>query len=396
MLSVELFKRFPGFTLDAEWEAQDGVVALFGPSGAGKTLTLQCIAGLARPDGGVLRVRGRVIYDSTHGINHKTRDRRLGMVFQGYALFPHLTVAENIGFGLNREAAKVRKARVGEMLERLGLTAVRDRRPAELSGGQQQRVALGRALAVDPDLLLLDEPLAALDSPLRRALRDDLAVALRGFGKTAIVVTHDLAEACQLADQLVVYSEGRVLQAGPKTEVLSRPATPAVASVLGVRNVLEAEVIDATPEFIRLSWRGHELLAANWAERPVLPARGSRVAFFIRPEHVRLMRKDRHEHVEARRVNLVPGRLVGETDLGASVALHFRARGEGPVPERGYDLEIEISRLVHEKLCVHYDRNWTVTVQPSAVQVLGLPGGPVRREGALAAVHGLAGAGATG
>ena len=367
ILGVELFKRLPGFTLDVKWEAHEGVVALFGPSGAGKSLTLQCLAGLVRPDGGLVSVRGRVIYDATHGINHRTRDRRLGMVFQGYALFPHLSVAENIAYGLSRWPSKTRKARVEEMLERLGLTGVRGLRPAVLSGGQQQRVALGRALAVDPDLLLLDEPLAALDSPLRRALRDDLAVALRGFGKTAVVVTHDLAEACQLADQIVVYDNGRVLQQGAKGEVLARPATPAVASVLGIRNILEGEVLESTPEFIRLLWRGHELQAANWPERPDLPAPGTRVGFFVHPEHVRLMRKDRHEHAGARRVNRVDGRIVGETDLGASVALHFRAEGSGEPPARGYDLEIELSRLVHEKLCVHYDRQWTVTVQPSAV-----------------------------
>ena len=381
ILGVELFKRLPGFTLDVKWEAHEGVVALFGPSGAGKSLTLQCLAGLVRPDGGLVSVRGRVIYDATHGINHRTRDRRLGMVFQGYALFPHLSVAENIAYGLSRWPSKTRKARVEEMLERLGLTGVRGLRPAVLSGGQQQRVALGRALAVDPDLLLLDEPLAALDSPLRRALRDDLAVALRGFGKTAVVVTHDLAEACQLADQIVVYDNGRVLQQGAKGEVLARPATPAVASVLGIRNILEGEVLESTPEFIRLLWRGHELQAANWPERPDLPAPGTRVGFFVHPEHVRLMRKDRHEHAGARRVNRVDGRIVGETDLGASVALHFRAEGSGEPPARGYDLEIELSRLVHEKLCVHYDRQWTVTVQPSAVQLLGLPRPPAPAPG---------------
>jgi ABC-type Fe3+/spermidine/putrescine transport system ATPase subunit len=258
---------------------------------------------------------------------------------------------------------------VGELLERLGLGPARDLRPHALSGGQQQRTALGRALATDPDLLLLDEPLSALDTPLRRALRDDLALALRGFGKTAIVVTHDLAEACQLADQLVVYEGGRVLQVGSKGEVLGRPASPAVATVLGIRNVLEGEVLEATAEFIRIGWQGHELRAANWSERPALPAPGSRVAFFVRPEHVRLMRKDRYGAPVDRRINVFRGDLVGETDLGTALALQFRVAGGTP-PARGYDLEIEISRLAHEKLHLDYDRQWTVAVQPSAVQLL--------------------------
>ncbi|HTS89220.1 MAG TPA: ABC transporter ATP-binding protein [Gemmatimonadales bacterium] len=373
MLSVELLKEFAGFTLDAEWEAENGVVALFGPSGAGKTLTLQCLAGLSQPDGGRIVVNGRTIYHSTRGINHSTRDRRLGVVFQGYALFPHLTVEENIAYGLDRLSRRTRRQRTEEMLERLSLTDARRLKPASLSGGQQQRVALGRALAPDPELLLLDEPLAALDSPLRRSLRDDLAEALRGFGKSAIVVTHDLAEACQLADQIVVYHQGRVLQAGPKDAVLTRPATPTVASVLGIRNVLEGAVIDGAHDRVRLRWRGHTFVAAGGSalEGPLAP--GTPVSFFIRPEHVCLMRKDRQGPEAERQINVFSGTVVGEVDLGGTYSLRFLVDGDGPVPARGYDLEIEVSKLVHQKLCVHYDRNWAVSVQPSAVQLLPFP-----------------------
>jgi molybdate transport system ATP-binding protein len=373
MLAVELQKQLPGFTLDVRWQVDEGVVVLFGPSGAGKTLTLQCLAGLVCPDGGSIRVRDRLIYDSTSGINEATRDRRLGMVFQGYALFPHLSVAENIEFGLSHLSRPARGMRVEEMLERLGLGSVRDLRPAMLSGGQQQRVALGRALAVDPDLLLLDEPLSALDGPTRRALREDLARALRGFGKTAVLVTHDLPEACQLADQIVVYQRGRVLQAGARNDVLARPASPAVAAALGIRNILEAEVLEATPEFITLGWRGRRIHVANWPARPDLPAPGRRVGFFVRPEHVRLVRKDRPDLDGERRINLIRGSLVGEVDMGASFALRFLVDdvpGAGSAPPSGCDFEIEVSRLVYEKLGLHTDRHWEVAIQPSAVQLL--------------------------
>lgn len=371
MLDVELLKHFPGFTLDVRFQVAEGVVALLGPSGAGKTLTLSCLAGLAHPDGGRVVVRGRVLYDSVHGVDQPPRDRRLGVVFQRYALFPHLSVEGNIGFGIRRMPRKVRRARVDEMLERLGLTPVRHQHPAQLSVGQQQRVALGRALAIDPDLLLLDEPLSALDGPLRRTLRDELGRALHGFGKTAVVVTHDLPEACQLADQLVVYDQGRVLQCGPKSDVLARPASPAVARVLGIRNILEGEVLEASRDLVRLRWRGQELVGAGWSTSPDLPAPGSRATFFIRPEHARLMRKDRgREGPESnRQANLIPGRIVGEVDMGATVTLQFAVAGGEPGPA-GYDLELEVSRLIHEKLCVHYDRSWMVSVQPSAVQLL--------------------------
>jgi len=249
---------------------------------------------------------------------------------------------------------------------------VRRLRPAALSGGQQQRVALARALAADPEQLLLDEPLTPHDNPLRRSLRDDLAATIRGFGKSAVVVTHDLAEACQLADQIVVYDQGRVLQAGPKDAVLTRPATPAVAAVLGIRNVLEGTVVDTEPELVRIRWRGQVLVAEGGpATAGLVP--GSRVAFCIRPEHLSLMRKDRQGPATGRQTNLLSGMIVDEVDLGAVASLRFVVNGDGAIASRGYDLEIEVSKLAYQKLCVHYDRNWTVTVNPGAVQLLPLP-----------------------
>src|SRR5437773_2192283 len=202
-VSVAIVKRLPGFTLDVRWEADQSVIGLFGPSGAGKTLTLQCLAGLMRPDAGRIVVGDRVFFDAAAGVDLPPQGRRIGYVFQGYGLFPHLTVARNIAFGLRGRPRAARARRAAEVMERLGLGGLERRYPDELSGGQRQRVALGRALAIDPALLLLDEPLSALDAPLRRALRDELGEILRAWRTAAIVVTHDFTEAYRLAGRIV-------------------------------------------------------------------------------------------------------------------------------------------------------------------------------------------------
>jgi molybdate transport system ATP-binding protein len=369
-LDVRLYKRFGGFALDVEWQAGDQVVALFGPSGAGKTVTLGCLAGLVRPDRGRIAVNGRVFFDSGQGIDVPPQRRRLGYVFQGYALFPHLSVEDNVGFGLRDRPRGERRRRAGEVLERLGLAALARRRPRELSGGQQQRVALGRALAVDPELLLLDEPLSALDTPLRRQLRRDLVAVVREWRKTTVLVTHDLSEALQLADRVVLYEAGRVVQAAPKAELLSAPASERVAQLLGVRNILRGVVLKSTPDRIQLRWRGQILEAVNSPSHAYLPDTGAEIAFFVRPEHARLIRKDRSPADALHHMNLLSGRVVREEDWGLSWALYFRLDEPG-VPARGdHDLEIEVPRLVYEILDIEHDRHWQLSVHRGSIHVL--------------------------
>jgi molybdate transport system ATP-binding protein len=369
-LDVRLLKRLPGFTLDVQWSAAGGVVVLFGPSGAGKTLTLQCLAGLLRPDAGRIVVDGRVFFDAEAGVDLRPQARRLGYVFQGYALFPHLTVADNVGFGLRDRPAAERRRRVGEVLERLGLAGLERRRPAELSGGERQRVALGRALAIDPALLLLDEPLSALDAPLRAALRDDLAVTLREWGIPAVVVTHDFAEAYRLGDRLVVYDAGRVIQSAPRAELLWQPASEAVARIIGVRNILRGTVVKATPDRIQIRWRGYLLEAVNSPSRAYLPPPESPIAFFIRPEYVRLIRKDRGAPDPEHHMNLMAGRVVGEADLGTTWTLRMRLDPPGPPAQGEWDLEVEVPRLVYEILEIDRDRHWQLSIHRGSIQVL--------------------------
>jgi len=231
-VDAQIIKRLGNFTVDAHFSAPEGITALFGPSGSGKTSTLRAIAGLLHPDRGRVQVNGRLLFDSMGRIDVPARDRRVGYLFQQYALFPHLRVTANVGYGLNHLSAGERDARVASLLEMVELPDLADRYPGDLSGGQQQRVALARALAPSPDLLLLDEPFAAVDALARAQLRRELALIQEQTGMPMLLVTHDLAEVRQLASFLVLYYDGHVLQQGPTAEVLAAPTSAEAVALL--------------------------------------------------------------------------------------------------------------------------------------------------------------------
>ncbi len=227
----------PEFEIDSDWSiaSESAVTVLFGPSGSGKTSLLRLIAGLDRPDSGRIQFRGAVWFDSAAGACLPPQQRRAGFLFQDYALFPHLTVAQNVAFAADREHAAA-------LLETFDLADLAARYPREISGGQQQRVALARALAAQPSLLLLDEPLSALDAAARVRMRAELRRVLSGSRIPAIVVTHDRTEAVALGDRMAVLVDGRIRQHGPVQDVLRHPADAAVAASVGIENVLAAEI----------------------------------------------------------------------------------------------------------------------------------------------------------
>ena len=221
MLQVEVRARLGAFRLDAAFEGAGGVTVLFGPSGAGKSSLLAAVAGALKPDAGRIVLDGRVLFDAAAGVNLPMERRRIGWVFQDARLFPHLSVAANLRYGLKR--APPGPIRFDEVVEVLGVGHLLDRRPRALSGGERQRVGLGRALLSQPSLLLMDEPLAALDAARRAEILPFFHRIRSGFGVPILYVTHSLAEAVQLGDRMAVMREGRVTAEGPLAPIVSRP-----------------------------------------------------------------------------------------------------------------------------------------------------------------------------
>ncbi len=222
---MRLKKRVTGFSLDVEWDMDDELVVLFGHSGSGKSMTLQLIAGLAEPDEGRVAFGEKILFDDSAKINLPPQKRYCGYVFQDRVLFPHMTVRENIGYGLRNGGWKERDERVGEMVRLLYLEGLENKHPGQISGGEKQRVTLARALIGRPEVLLLDEPFSALDNSLRIEMREFLRDIKRRFRIPIVLVSHDMLEAYSIADKVIVYAQGRVVQVGTPQEIFSNPSS---------------------------------------------------------------------------------------------------------------------------------------------------------------------------
>src|SRR3989440_9184584 len=237
------------------------ITVFFGPSGAGKSTTLRCLAGLDRPERGTIHFGNEIWFDAARNIFFPPQRRRIGYLFQDYALFPHLRVVHNIGYGLGNIAAPERRQRIEEITALLGLTGLENHYPRQLSGGQQQRVALARALVCRPRLLLLDEPLSALDAPTREHLRRQLRHWLVALRMSTILVTHDRIEALALGDHLVVFDAGRVCQSGSVQEVFSAPVDRAVARIVGVDTIEPGKILQVTDGFATIQIGPKQVIA---------------------------------------------------------------------------------------------------------------------------------------
>jgi molybdate transport system ATP-binding protein len=325
-LTVRLHQQRP-IPLDVEFACEPGeLLALVGPSGSGKTTILRAIAGLYHPEQGRIECKDACWFDPAARCCLPPQQRLVGLMFQHYALFPHLTALDNILLALGRRPPGERRVRALALMDLVNLPGLEQRYPRELSGGQQQRVALARALARDPEVLLLDEPFSAVDQITRRKLQCELAQLRRRLNMPIILVTHDLDEARMLADRLYLVHRGRGLQIGPPQEVMTRPRTALVARLVGLSNIFKGAVLEHRPEnnLTLLGWDGHRLEAAYQPDFAI----GERVNWVIPPENVILHRRDRPSRGE--RENPVTGVIEDCVTLGeqTSVTMQITAHGD--------------------------------------------------------------------
>ena len=356
MIRARLRKQFRagresvGFTLDVEFQTQAGITVLFGPSGSGKTLTLDAIAGFVRPDEGRILLDDDILFDGATGVHLPPQQRRCGYVFQNYALFPNMTLRQNLEFAAERLARLERHRRIAEMLEAFRLTSVAGRRPHELSGGQKQRCSIARALLASPKLLLLDEPGRGLDAPLRDEFYGVLRQVRTAFPTPVLLVTHDLDECFELGDEMLVLRDGKLVQSGTPARVLEKPASPEVARLLGKYNLIQAEIraLDPGRNSSRLLVGEAELTGAYLPGHLI----GDRVWLCLRPSEIRAW--PRSGKPGANQMPVVLERVVQTPDV-------TRLEFEG---------EIRVETSLEVPAADRNIREWVIEVPPSAVRAI--------------------------
>jgi molybdate transport system ATP-binding protein len=356
MIQARIRKRFPPgpgsaeFLLDIEFEAASGVTVLFGPSGAGKTLTLDSIAGFVKPDEGRIMLDDEILFDGGSGVDIPPQARHCGYVFQNYALFPHMTLRENLAFAAERSPRLERHRKIGEMIERFRLTDVAGRRPHELSGGQKQRCSIARALIGTPKLLLLDEPARGLDAPLRADLYSVLRQVRADFHTPVLLVTHDLDECFELGEEMLVVRAGRVVQSGTPREIFDQPASADVARLLGAFNLLQAEIksLDPAKNLSRVRYCDVELVG------PYFPGHllGDRVWVCVRADQLRAAARNGKPGP-----NQVPAQLSSVTDTAQNVRLEFVG-----------GISVILSRADFDRQ--KHNKEWIIEFPPQALRVL--------------------------
>lgn len=338
----------PEFSLKASFSLDSELAVLFGHSGAGKTLTFHAIAGLVKPDKGIIRVNGRTYFDSERGINLSSQERRIGYVFQNYALFPHLTVEKNIAFGIKKSEY------LKEILSFFEINGLEKRYPNQLSGGQQQRVALARALIIRPEILLLDEPFSALDHVMRMRLRRDLKKIQNKYGIPVLMITHNPVEA-YMADTLIVYGYGGIEQIGSPKEIFNRPKSKKVARLVGINNIFTGTVCNILEDDVVIQSL-EKIIAPKVSGLEI----GEEVTWCIRPNQVMVVREDRTPG-KAVEQNIFSGKITEIISKGATDLLFI---------DGDLNLEIEMPVYAFERLCPEVGKTIKVSLKKSEIHII--------------------------
>lgn len=354
-LEIHIEKTLPEFSLQVQFSASGGPLSILGASGAGKTMLLRSIAGLERPDRGRIALHGRVLLDSAAGIHVAARERRIGLLFQDYALFPHRTAEQNIAFGLRALPKIEQRRRAARAMQQMHIAGLGHRFPRELSGGEQQRLALARALATEPEALLLDEPLSALDTHLRSRMEAQLQETFAAYPRPTLLVTHSIEEAYRLGRELLVLSRGRVAALGAKEEIFRHPPSLEVARLTGCKNFSRAQAISEN-SLEAVDW-GCRLRVARPFDRP--PAHVGIRAHHI--EYVAAPRADANE-------NIFPCWLARTSETPFRITLYLRLK-EDPNAAEASLLQAEALKRDWEKFRDH-PFPWHVRLAPEFLLAL--------------------------
>ncbi len=333
-INVAIKKRLKGFHLDVEFNSVNQRTAILGASGSGKSLTLKCIAGIEKPDSGRIILNDRVLFDSDRKLNLTPQKRRVGYLFQNYALFPTMTVEENIGVAIMASRAEKRRL-VNEKIKEYHLEGLKDRYPSELSGGQQQRVALARMLVSNPDIIMLDEPFSSLDSYLKELLQQQLLESLKDYQKDVLLVTHNRDEAYRFCERLLVISKGSTIISGNTKELFERPVKMEAARLIGCKNISRIRILG-----------NHALEAIDWG---ICLATDQELT-------------DQHHYVGIHSYDLIPAWEKPERN-----DIPFRMAGRGYLPMEEHFLIRTENPAVEECL------SWDIPKGGRGLQEKGLP-----------------------
>lgn len=359
-LSVAIEKNYARdgvFSLRASFAVPDGITILFGPSGAGKTTLLDCVAGLTTPDTGRISVAGRALFDSQSATNLAIRARKVGYVFQDLALFPHLSVGQNVEFGLAHLSREQRQQRSADILQSFRIEHLRARKPAEVSGGERQRAALARALVTDPCVLLLDEPLAALDAPTKSRLIDDLRAWNQNHRIPVLYVTHSREEVFALGEQVLVLEAGQIIARGTPHAVLTAPMLETVAQLAGFENIYDVTVQAAHESRGTLTCR----IAATGLdlETPLVRADpGERLRVGIRAGDI-LLATEHPAGLSAR--NIIPGKIASLVQRDMIVVARV---------DCGIEMEVHLTLAARDSLALQPGRNVWLVVKTHSCHLL--------------------------